>query len=194
MQFTIHCECGEPLSVGTADAGGTKRCYCGALNRVPSLRELNRQGDSRADDDLIADKLRYMHAAGNLPPQKACIQCGCETTSILACSVTCASPYAKGHRYWTAVLLSCYHLIFALSRDYRNPEVHGEDLTVSTPLPLCQECAADASITKTAIRDLLCRIPLYAQLFSAYPNAVAHRSPDLQDNKPMHSSRERSRR
>ena len=80
MDFTIECPCGEQLRVGTADAGGTKRCRCGEANAVPSLSELRRQAGQQSYDVNIADKLRYMFADGTLPPDNVCAKCGCERT------------------------------------------------------------------------------------------------------------------
>jgi hypothetical protein len=96
MDFTIDCACGQKLCVGTADAGGSKRCHCGAINAVPSLSELRRRGGQQGYEVSIADKLRYMFAEGELPPDNACVQCGAETSSGAAVfSRMRTSPYER---------------------------------------------------------------------------------------------------
>lgn len=184
MDFTIDCTCGKQLHVGTADAGGTKRCRCGTTNAVPALSELRRRAGQQSYDVNIADKLRHMFADGKLPPDNFCSRCGTETSNVLNCSVECERPHTKSRGFWGTVLLGISSTIFlpvwilvwilgALSREYRNSEVFGQELVVNTPLALCSECAADVKPTNNNIGELLRRVPLYDQLLQAYPEADA---------------------
>jgi hypothetical protein len=176
MDFTFNCECGEQLRVATADAGGTKRCRCGITNAVPSLSELRRQAGKQSYEVGIADKLRYMFADGELPRDNVCVECGSKTSNVLECSVECERPYTKGRGFWGTVLLGIFAPVWILgllNREHKNPEVFGEELIVKTPLPLCPKCIATVRPRKKNIRDLLCRVPLYDQLFQEYPNADA---------------------
>jgi len=176
MDFTIDCSCGEQLRVGAADAGGTKRCQCGKANAVPSLSELRHRAGQNRYDVSIAEKLRYMFADGDLPPDNICAECGVETSNVLECSVECERPYTKGRGFWRTVLLGFFAPIWilgALNREYNEPEVFGEELIVDTPLPLCPDCAAHLTEGKHNLRELLRRAPLYDQLFQEYPKAIA---------------------
>jgi hypothetical protein len=182
MDFTIDCTCGQQLRVGTADAGGSKRCHCGAINAVPSLSELRRLAGKQSYDVAIADKLRYMFADGELPPDNACVLCGAETPNILQCSVECERPHTKGRGFWGTVLLGIFAPVWVLVLlicEYKDAEVFGRELIVTTPLPLCPECAANAQPRKHNVRELLRRVPLYDQLFQEYPNADADVLPQL---------------
>ena len=182
MDFTIDCTCGQQLRVGTADAGGSKRCHCGAINAVPSLSELRRLAGQQSYDIGIADKLRYMFADGKLPPNNACVLCDAKTANILQCTVECERPHTKGRGFWATVLLGIFApvwVLVSLNREYMNPEVFGQELIVNTPLPLCPECEAKAKPRKRNIGELLRRVPLYDQLFQEYPNAVADVLPQL---------------
>ena len=175
MDFTIQCSCGHQLQVSAVDAGGAKRCPCGNVNAVPSLSALRRQAGQQSYEVKIADKLRYMFADGELPPNKECAQCGCKTANVLECSVECERPYSKGRGYWIAVLLGFIAPLLALLTmigDGRNSEVHGQELVVRTPLPLCPGCAADLTLRRKRLIKLLCSVPLYAQLLEEYPQAA----------------------
>lgn len=180
MDFTIDCACGQKLCVGTADAGGSKRCHCGAINAVPSLSELRRRAGQQGYEVSIADKLRYMFAEGELPPDNACVQCGAETSSVLPCLVECERPHTKGRGFWGTVLFGLFAPVWilgALNREYKNPEVFGQELIVNTPLPLCSGCTAEVQRRKHNLSDLLCCVPLYERLLQAYPDANVAVSP-----------------
>jgi len=177
MDFTIDCPCGKQIRVGTADAGGTKRCRCGTTNAVPALSELRRRAGQQSYNANIADKLRYMFADGELPPDNVCSQCGAETSNVLQCSVECERPHTKGRGFWGTVLLGIFSPVWILgflNREHRNPEVFGQELVVNTPLPLCSKCAADVQPTKHNVLELLRCVPLYDQLLQEYPKADVH--------------------
>ena len=95
--FTINCTCGQQLHVKTVDAGGSKRCYCGAINAVPSLRELRRLAGQQSYDVGIADKLRQMFPDGELASDDSCVLCGAKTGNILPPSLP------RKHPVWSII-------------------------------------------------------------------------------------------
>jgi hypothetical protein len=174
MDFEISCTCGATIRVSSVDAGGTKQCRCGNILVVPSLSELRRRSGQQAFCVNIADRLQTMFAAGELPVEKHCTQCGVETSNTLPCTVVCERPYTKGRGFWATallMLLTPVWILGAVRRDHMNPEVHGRELIVNTPLTLCPACAAEARKRKARLRELLHRVPLYDQLLNEYPQA-----------------------
>ncbi len=177
MDFTINCQCGATLRDATADAGGIKRCRCGHENSVPSLSKLRQESGQQAYDVSTAEKLRYMFADGDLPPNNVCVQCGCETSDVLQCSVECERPHTKGRGFWGTFFLGLFaplSVFHSIHQEYQNPEVFGRELIVDTPVPMCSKCQIDLRPRKKTVRELLCRVPLYGQLFQEYPDADAH--------------------
>jgi hypothetical protein len=177
MDFTVDCSCGRKIRVETADAGGTKRCLCGTTNAVPALSELRRRAGQPSYSVSIADKLQYMFANGELPPDHACAQCGAETSDVIHCSVECERPLTTGRGYWETVLLGLFSPIAflgLLSQESKDPEVVGQELIVKTPLPLCSKCTFAVQPTRYNVRELLRGVPLYNQLLRKYPGAELH--------------------
>jgi hypothetical protein len=177
MDFTFDCQCGQTLRITAVDAGQTKVCRCGTPNIIPSLSELRRRAGQACYDTHISDKIIAMHAQGLLPEELTCARCGRDTPGILNCSVECERPYSHGRGFWSTVLLgllSPWWMLGVLSRDYKHSEVHGREVVVQTPLRMCPECAAQVHQQTSSARDILQRIPLYAQLFREYPKADVH--------------------
>jgi hypothetical protein len=177
MDFTFDCQCGRTLRITAVDAGQSKVCRCGVSNTIPSLSELRRRAGQASYDINITDKIIARYAQGSLPSEATCAQCGRETTGILNCSVECERPYSHGRGFWSTVLLgllSPWWMLGVINRDYKHNEVHGREVIVPTPLRMCPECAAHVHRQTDVTRNLLQRIPLYAQLFQEYPKAGVH--------------------
>jgi hypothetical protein len=184
MEFKLDCPCGAKIRVTTADAGGMKRCRCGHDHVVPSLSELRRQAGHERYEVKIVDKVRRMVSDGTLPGSSNCAKCGANTSVILDLSIECERPYTKGRGFWSTVFLGMFApvwVLVALLRDYNNPEVHGCDLVVDTPIPLWPYCASSTHKQTKLLRELIRTVPLYEQLLQEYPNAAIIVSPHRLD-------------
>jgi len=178
MDFTISCPCGTQLKVTSADAGATKQCRCGRINSVPSLSKLRVNSGQKAYNVDVAEKIRYMRAAGELVTRGTCVYCGAMTDHVLECVVECERPYIKGRGYWSTAffgvfgsIFSAFWLVKTLNQEYLDNEVHGRDLTVHIPLPLCPSCSAEARKDPSHLRNLTSSVPLYGELLEQYPQA-----------------------
>src|SRR5262245_58695849 len=96
-EYRTDCSCGKRFTVTEGDAGGTLRCSCGHIVRVPSLHELRAQIGLTPYDlspELVIENLL---AAGRLPPTKSCTCCGRETDEILQVVTECERSWVR----WT---------------------------------------------------------------------------------------------
>jgi len=177
MEFTIDCSCGAQHRVTAVEAGRTRRCRCGNDISIPRLSELRRSVGEQPYLVGIADKLRRMSAEQELPLGPICMECGRQTSNALPCRVECERPYAKGPGFWSTLLTHVvlpFSMLMGAWREYSNPEVHGRESIVETPLRLCPDCAAKVRKSKRRIRELLLRVPPYADLLQEHPNAGIH--------------------
>jgi hypothetical protein len=154
-------------------AGTTVACACGENVEVPSLARLKASvGESAVSADF---ELEQRAAAGDLPPETACVMCGRHTDHTIRTTIECDKRRTDGGqpKWWEIVIawfLNFWILVFLItSRRLRESE-HGQDVIFTVPIRACESCAVGVT-TPAAVRNLLLRTPLYARVLEKYPRA-----------------------
>jgi hypothetical protein len=114
-------------------------------------------------------------AAGTLPSDKLCVNCGAATHGVLHCEVECERPWAKGARlgFWRT-LSFILHPSLAFHSEWDDGETHGRQTVVEVPLRMCRQCRTAArGWTTNNLIELLHTVRLYDELLREYPEATA---------------------
>jgi hypothetical protein len=173
MVFRIDCDCGIPLKVSEASAGGSVQCLCGRTVPVPQLTELRvRAGlpPYHIGPELL---IEHLLLRGELPPTRACVECGNDTGDRVYVCAVCerARVRQSGGISW-AVLLFGFLLFRALIRiwEERETTVLGKDKIYRLPLPVCAACRPRLR-GPHVVREWLGRVAVYEQLLDKFPDA-----------------------
>ena len=174
VDLSVTCECGVKTQVNPTMCGSSLMCDCGKAIQVPRLSELRRNSGLTSVRIRVSDKLHAMAIDGLLPTDAECVSCGCPTMTFLGCSIECERMFANKPSYASYFLQFLFATIWILSatkREYDNPEVHGRELVVKTPMRLCDSCISKTTLNRQMCVTLLQKNQLYAKLLSEYPNA-----------------------
>jgi hypothetical protein len=174
MDLSVTCECGLKNTVTPTMCGSDITCDCGKTILIPRLSELRRNAGLAPVNISVADHLVALAARGELPTETVCVSCSRSTNMYLALEVECERTFAKkmsaAYYFLTSFFSPLYLLVF-LKREYDNPEVHGRELVVRTPIRICEVCAAKTRLDRETCRNLMSKNNLYAKLLTRYPNA-----------------------
>lgn len=162
------------MQVTQSMCGSQVSCRCGRKIMVPRLSELRSNAGLSPNRVSAADKLLAFSLEGKLPLERECLGCGGVTDTFLGCLVECEQTYAKGisfFSYFFQCLLVPWFVVALIKRDYDNPEVHGRELVLKTPLRLCQACMLAQKMERQTCLRYLRKNELYAGLLADYPDA-----------------------
>ncbi len=175
MDLSVTCECGLKTQVTPTMCGNSVACDCGKAIQIPRLSELRRNAGLTPVMVGVADKLQAMLVDGLLPAEVDCVSCGSPTNLYLTCEIECERMFAKKPSYasyFLQFLFAPVWILGATKREYDNPEVHGRELVVKTPIRICETCFSKINLNReTCIRFMLSN-ELYAKLLARYPNAM----------------------
>ena len=174
MKYEVHCECGKPYVVTTADAGVSFPCKCGRTVEVPPLHQLR----NAAGQQVLAPILRIkaLLLEHRLPGTRACVFCNRDTESLIRVQIVCERPVqdAGGVTQGDVVVGGCLSVglgvLLHFFRGTALPKERGQDVEATVPLPVCVECLAYLGHRATS-REALSHIPEYAALLEQYPEA-----------------------
>jgi hypothetical protein len=172
VAYSVRCGCGKVHSVVTGQAGSRIGCTCGREVEVPSLSVLRREaGESSASPELVIES---MLNAGELPQESRCVECHTITNDVAYFSVVCESTELKKPHGGCSlasffILWSWIGLLFGALRNEAESRVVGRNVSFRLPLRVCPICKEKS---RTAVKELLCRVPVYAHLLSKYPHAT----------------------
>jgi hypothetical protein len=177
MDFRVDCPCGSHLTVTEGSAGATVECRCGRPLAVPPLKQLRLRAGLPAYDLSPELVLEHHLAAGGLPADSHCVQCGVSTHEALHVVVECEKAIRKGGFSWAAFLLSALfsplaaiaHVVLPIEEEVQ----HGSDKYYTLPLALCEHCLKTFR-TRSGLKQCLRRIPVYARLLEKFPDAKVH--------------------
>ncbi len=175
MDLSVTCECGVKTQVTPTMCGSSVACDCGKAIQIPRLSELRRNSGLTPVIVDVADKLQAMLVDGLLPTEVDCVSCGSPTNLYLACEIECERMFAKKSSYASYFLqfwLAPIWILAATKREYDNPEVHGRELVVKTPMRICETCFSKINLNRETCIGFMRTNELYAKLLSRYPNAM----------------------
>jgi hypothetical protein len=162
------------MKVTQSMCGSQISCGCGRKTMVPRLSELRRNAGLSPSRISPADKLLALSLERELPLESDCMRCGGITQTFLGCLVECEQTYAKRisfFSYFLQCLLVPWFVVTLVKRDYDNPEVHGRELVLKTPLRLCLDCWSTQKMDRLTCPQFLRKSELYASLLADYPEA-----------------------
>jgi hypothetical protein len=173
MKYRVNCSCGDSVSVSETEAGSQVKWWCGRVVEVPSLRELRRQAGEPGPTVSPEMAIEALLLSGSLPEEEQCILCGVPTDGCVYCRTECERAYVRrsGSPTWARALA---FLTFGLlgyvvvSATPRLEQEWGKDRIFSLPLRVCKGCRGRLTSTK-AVKDAMCRVPLYRQLLKKFP-------------------------
>jgi hypothetical protein len=171
MKYEVRCECGKSLAVTGADAGVSLRCGCGRTVEVPPLHELRTAVGEAVLSPAI--RIRTLLMEGKLPGTRNCAWCHRETDGAIRVSVQCEQVILKSRMGNADTLAGCF--LFGLIptlmlRSAAKTVEHGENITFTLPLPVCESCRPLSS-TPRELPKALRSISDYAALLDAHPDA-----------------------
>ena len=174
MDLSVTCDCGVMIQVKETMCGSVLACECGKSISVPRLSELRRNSGLMPVHISVSDRLLALSMDGLLPMENDCLSCSCPTESFLDCLVECERMFAKKSSYLSYFLQSLlvpWFVITLIRREYDNPEVHGRELVLKTPVRLCESCFSKTTMSKQKCIALLKKNESYGRLLTEYPNA-----------------------
>jgi len=173
MDFSLECTCGRHLTVGSAEAGTTVSCECGALVAVPNLGKLRELAGQGAYEAGTVDTIVAMIRRGDLPWGDLCAVSGTPTDDVIDLYVEAERIYRARDRRavygWLGVLVSP---IFLAGLFEKPGPLVGRETTVCTPLRVAaihQPVVRRSS--QRALKRWLRSVPIYAKLLEEYPRA-----------------------
>ena len=169
MDFHVNCQCGNRITVSEGAAGATIACRCGRAVSIPSLKELRLRAGIAPHNPSPELVIEHQLAAGELPPDNNCIECGVTTAEVVQIVVECERAFRKGGFSWGALLLSAFLLPIKLFHWEEEVE-YGKDKVYPLPLAVCEHCRHVLGSAR-GIKQCLQRIPAYARLLEKFPNA-----------------------
>jgi hypothetical protein len=175
MQYELHCECGETLTVRETAAGAKEQCRCGRTLLIPSLHELRRSA-GLPEPGLSPEKVvETLLLAGKLPQENHCILCGTATDGLLCCRTECERAYVQsGRPPWWVYLFSYLTFgwigVVAASASRREDREWGKDRIFPLPLRVCGACQHQLA-GPAELKAALCRVQVYRHLLEKYPYA-----------------------
>jgi len=179
--YCVRCECANEIPVERTAAGGTAVCRCGREVRVPRLSELKRQAGELVELRVSAlDRVRQLLLEQGLPPDPVCRITQRPTTDVLYLTVVCEEPRLRGNSSWWgllfigagAFLVSLWLLPVYLLASREEPEVIAPETVFRLPVPIASDRQAQIrDYRESELRELLCTVPLYAQLLAEFPQA-----------------------
>lgn len=142
MDFRIHCECGEAITVSEGAAGARRDCRCGRTVNVPSLTDLRMQADLPPQPPNPTVVIADMTAMGELPTLALCARCDRETADSVVVTVDCEIQSAGDSMGIGFVFLFLFLGIWAvvLSLLQKPSAEHGDSRIVHCPMRLCRGC------------------------------------------------------
>jgi hypothetical protein len=179
VNFRVDCECGIPLKVSEASAGGSVRCVCGRSVPVPPLRDLRVRAGLPPYNIAPEVLIEHLLASGELPPDKSCVECGAATDGAVRVITECErTMIPRSGVPWPVgcLLLLFSPVLYLLFRagtaveDSGRVEEHGRDKIYTLPVPVCADCRP--RLHRQTIQDTLRKIPIYEQLLDKFPDAV----------------------
>jgi hypothetical protein len=175
MKYRVQCTCGDAISVAECDAGSQVQCWCGRVVEVPSLRELRRQAGEPGPTVSPEMEVEALLLAGKLPEEDRCVLCESPTNGCVSCRTECERAYVQrsGPPLWVrALAFLTFGLIGAAvaSAMPGHEQEWGKDRIFSLPLRVCDACRKGLTSSQ-AMKDALCRVPLYRRLLRKYPAA-----------------------
>jgi hypothetical protein len=177
VNFRVDCECGIPLKVSEASAGGSVRCVCGRSVPVPPLRDLRVRAGLPPHNIAPEVLIEHLLASGELPPNKSCIECGTATEKMVYVVVECERIFirTRGGFSWRVFLVSLFLPVRFWYWEPREEKEYGRDKIYRLPLPVCGSCRP--KLSGRTIADRLRQIPVYEQLLDKFPDAVVRLEP-----------------
>jgi hypothetical protein len=175
MEYRLPCPCGEDVPVPESAAGTSVLCHCGRSVTVPSLRELRRQWGVEEPEFSVEMAVDALLHAGKLPEEDHCVLCGMATDGTICCYTECEKAYVQERSpSWLAMVLAflTFGLLGAVivAHAPRKRTEWGRDHIYSLPLRVCDACRQELTSVE-ALKDALCRVPLYRRLLKKYPAA-----------------------
>jgi hypothetical protein len=175
MEFSVECSCGRRLIVGSAEAGTTVACECGAPVAVPSLGKLRELAGRGAYEAGTVDTIIAMIKRGALPAGSACAVSGAATNDVIDLYVEAERIYVGSDRSayaWLGLLIS--PILFAGLFQKPRPDV-GRETIVPAPLRVAaRHHLRVRRASQRALKRWLRSVPVYAQLLEEYPRARVH--------------------
>ena len=150
MDFKIHCECGESITVPEGAAGTSRVCRCGRSIAVPSLTEMRVQAGLPPQPPNPLLLVPLLCADGKLPSLTSCVNCHCDTKETAIVTVDCeisahdSSFDTKGSG--SAAIAALFLLIgwIVILREARQTEErpidHGGSRFAHCPVRICRNC------------------------------------------------------
>lgn len=178
-QYRARCDCGSEVPVERSAAGGTVVCRCGRNVDVPRLSELKRQAGEVVTFSAC-DRVRQLLLNGGLPPDPMCRITQRPTADVVHLTVVCEQPRVSGgHTWWWLVFagigafcVSWWMLPLYLLTAHRRTVIVGPETVFRLPVPVASDRQSQVrDFKEAALRELLCTVPLYAELLSEFPRA-----------------------
>jgi len=172
MEYSVACGCGNMRRVTAGDAGSSLTCSCGQQIEVPPLSILRREaGQFSASPELI---IKTMIEKNELPEDSTCVQCHSETNGVHQFMVVCERAETKrevGGCSFVAyfILLGWVGVILATLQNRNHSKDYGRDVSFRLPIRLCPACEHNRN--RSEVKELLCRVPVYAHLLAKYPHS-----------------------
>ena len=113
-------------------------------------------------------------ARGELPLEDRCVICAQTTHQTAVCVMQCE---AKGGRYldWLPkpllYLIAPIWFVPAMRRSMERQNVAANDRFIELPIRICDRCQNGLKRSPTNLALLVCKTPMYADLFREFPNA-----------------------
>jgi hypothetical protein len=113
--------------------------------------------------------------AGKLPEEDHCVLCGIATNGTICCYTECEKAYVQESEpsWWVQVLahitIGWLGAVIHAAAPRQQTE-WGRDHIYTLPLRVCDACQQELTSVE-ALKDALCRVPLYRRLLKKYPAA-----------------------
>jgi hypothetical protein len=171
MEFRVDCACGLPIKVTEAAADGSVRCLCGRDVPVPPLTELRERAGLPPYNIAPEVLVEHLLAAGELPPDDRCVECGTPTDGVVPVRVECERTFVRqsGGFSWKELLLFWLLPISIFFLQRREVREYGRDKIYRLPLPVCGGCRG--RLSGRTVRERLSAVPVYEQLLDKFPDA-----------------------
>jgi hypothetical protein len=171
--FTVKCDgCGRQIGVNAGMAGTEIVCQCGQTLRVPLLSDLRQMKGKGAYGEAPLAAIKRMLATKASLPGDFCVGCRRQTTEKLVCLAECENPQADRKnplRHLLAIFYTPIWLFFEYF--HKDRLMHGNEIMIHLPVTFCNQCrAATKDLSRAwALKKILQRVPVYAQLLEEYP-------------------------
>ena len=118
--------------------------------------------------------IERMLANGELPIERDCVSCGCETGESFTCVVQCETKGGRLLDFLQQPILFLFAPIWfvpLIRRCMEAGNLSAEDRFVRIQIRLCERCRKNIQLTPQNQRLLACRTSIYRDLFEEFPNA-----------------------